>query len=82
MVSICLKALDGSNYDVRVQVSQLLGVLMAGSQNVNTTSGTKTKKISIEDMFSLMAAGFLKGMNLLLFVIFKRLNSYMNYFEI
>ena len=63
MVSICLKALDSSNYDVRVQVSQLLGVLMAGSQNVNSTSNTKTKKISIEDMFSLMAAGFLKGIN-------------------
>ena len=70
MVSICLKALDGSNYDVRVQVSQLLGVLMAGSQNVNTTSGTKTKKISIEDMFSLMAAGFLKGMNFLYYSLF------------
>ena len=61
MVSICLKALDNSNYDVRVQVSQLLGVLMAGSQNASTSSGNKTKKISIEDMFSLMGAGFLKG---------------------
>ena len=29
MVSVCLKALEGSNYDVRVQVAQLLGVLMA-----------------------------------------------------
>ena len=64
MVSICLKALDNSNYDVRVQVSQLLGELMAGSQNATATSGSKVKKISIEDMFSLMAAGFLKGNNI------------------
>jgi len=68
MVSVCLKALDGSNYDVRVQISQLLGVLMAGSQNVDTSSGSKVKKISIEDMFSLLAAGFLKGFSLFFFV--------------
>ena len=29
MLSVCLKALEDSNYDVRVQVAQLLGVLMA-----------------------------------------------------
>ena len=62
MVSVCLKSLDGSNYDVRVQVSQLLGVLMAGSQNIITSTTSKGKKISIEDMFSLLAAGFLKGL--------------------
>ena len=60
MVSVCLKALEGSNYDVRVQVAQLLGVLMAGSQTA-LPSGSKAKKISIEEMFSIMAAAFLKG---------------------
>ena len=63
MVSVCLKSLEGSNYDVRVQVAQLLGILMAGSQ-ATQLQGTKTKKISIEDMFIIMATGFLKGMKL------------------
>lgn len=61
MLSICLKALDNANYDVRVQVSQLLGVLMASSQKQNPSNTSKIKKITIEDMFSLMANGFLKG---------------------
>lgn len=63
MVTVCLKALEGSNYDVRVQVAQLLGILMAGSQ-AKQMQGAKGKKISIEDMFGIMAAGFLKGKDL------------------
>lgn len=61
MVSTCLKALEGSNYDVRVQVAQLLGILMAGSQKVVPNANKNTKKISIEDVFGLMASAFLKG---------------------
>ena len=62
MVTVCLKSLEGSNYDVRVQVAQLLGILMAGSQHQQQqTSNTKTKKISTEDMFGMMASAFLKG---------------------
>ena len=62
MVTVCLKSLEASNYDVRVQVAQLLGILMAGSQQQQQqASNTKTKKISTEDMFGMMASAFLKG---------------------
>ena len=60
MVTVCLKGLEGSNYDVRVKVAQLLGVLMAGSQQPQPAN-TKTKKISTEDMFGMMTSAFLKG---------------------
>ena len=64
MVSACLKGLEGSNYDVRVQIAQLFGVLMAGSQTYQPPSGvTKVKKTSIEDMFNIMSSAFLKGFN-------------------
>lgn len=67
MVSTCLKALEGSNYDVRVQVAQLLGILMAGSQKVVPNANKNTKKISIEDVFGLMASAFLKGKEVFIF---------------
>ena len=65
LFSVCLKALEGSNYDVRVGVSSLLGKLMAASQRPPDGStppaNSKVKKISIDEMFDLMSSGFLRG---------------------
>ncbi|XP_002158974.1 HEAT repeat-containing protein 5B isoform X1 [Hydra vulgaris] len=61
MVSACLRGLEGSNYDVRVQIAQLFGVLMAGSQTHQPPSGVTKGKKTTEDMFNIMASAFLKG---------------------
>lgn len=64
VMSTCFKALEGSNYDVRVCVAQLIGTLMAMTQQVPspTASGSKTKKTcSLEEVFSSMSGGFLRG---------------------
>ena len=65
LLSVCLKALEGSNYDVRVCVSTLLGKLMAATQRPPDGStppaNSKTKKTSMSEMFDLMASGFLRG---------------------
>ena len=65
LLSICLKALEGSNYDVRVCVSRLLGKLMAATQRPpdgsTPSANTKTKKTSMSEMFDLMSSGFLRG---------------------
>lgn len=60
MMSACFRALDGSNYDVRVCVAQLLGTLTAMTQDPKAGSG-KGKKISLEEVLSLMSGGFLRG---------------------
>lgn len=60
MMSTCFRALDGSNYDVRVCVAQLLGTLTAMTQDPKAGSG-KGKKISLEEVLSLMSGGFLRG---------------------
>ncbi|XP_014676646.1 PREDICTED: HEAT repeat-containing protein 5B-like [Priapulus caudatus] len=59
--SLCFRALDGSNYDVRCAVSCLLGELMAKSQDPKLTSGSKAKPVSIDDALGTMASGFLRG---------------------
>ena len=58
MASCCIKALEGSNYDVRVCVAELLGSLLAASQK--PVAG-KAKKDSLEEVFSIMSAAFLRG---------------------
>lgn len=58
MASCCFKALEGSNYDVRVCVAELLGVLMACSQKPEPG---KAKKVNLEEVFNIMSAGFLRG---------------------
>ncbi len=58
MASCCLKALEGSNYDVRVCVAELLGVLMALSQQADVG---KAKKVGLEEVFNIMSTGFLRG---------------------
>ena len=58
MASCCIRALEGSNYDVRVCVAELLGSLLASSQK---PEATKVKKIALEEIFGIMSAAFLRG---------------------
>uniref|UniRef100_A0A8C5STT0 HEAT repeat-containing protein 5B n=1 Tax=Laticauda laticaudata TaxID=8630 RepID=A0A8C5STT0_LATLA len=57
VATLCFKALENSNYGVRVAVSKLLGTVMATAlipkQNV--------KKATLEEVLELMATGFLRG---------------------
>jgi len=64
VMSTCFKALESSNYDVRVCVAQLIGTLMAMTQQIPsaTVAGGKNKKTwSLEEVFSYMSGGFLRG---------------------
>jgi len=63
MVSTCLKSLEGSNYDVRICVSQLLGALMSATQQPQQAPGSSKgkKPLTLEEVLSLMSGGFLRG---------------------
>lgn len=64
VMSTCFKALESSNYDVRVCVAQLIGTLMAMTQQIPsaTVAGGKNKRTwSLEEVFSYMSGGFLRG---------------------
>ncbi|XP_050406917.2 HEAT repeat-containing protein 5B isoform X1 [Patella vulgata] len=58
--SLCFRALDGSNYDVRCAVAKLLGNLMAVAQAPKAKSN-KLKPAKIDDVLNILASGFLKG---------------------
>lgn len=64
MTSTCFKALEGSNYDVRVCVAQLIGTLMAMTQQAPSAvaaAGKNKKTCSLEEVFAYMSGGFLRG---------------------
>ncbi|CAI9730243.1 repeat-containing 5B-like isoform X2 [Octopus vulgaris] len=58
VASLCFRALDGSNYDVRCVVAVLLGNLMAVAQSQKATSLSKGKQV---EALNILAAGFLRG---------------------
>lgn len=60
VASLCFRALDGSNYDVRCAVAKLLGNLLATAHNPKTLTG-KNKPAKLEDVLNILASGFLKG---------------------
>uniref|UniRef100_A0A6Q2ZMP5 HEAT repeat-containing protein 5B n=1 Tax=Esox lucius TaxID=8010 RepID=A0A6Q2ZMP5_ESOLU len=55
VATLCFKALEGSNYGVRVAVSKLLGTVMA------TALIPKQARATLEEVLELMATGFLRG---------------------
>uniref|UniRef100_A0AAY4EME0 HEAT repeat-containing protein 5B n=1 Tax=Denticeps clupeoides TaxID=299321 RepID=A0AAY4EME0_9TELE len=55
VATLCFKALEGSNYGVRVAVSKLLGTVMA------TALMPKQARATLEEVLELMATGFLRG---------------------
>ncbi|XP_055635058.1 HEAT repeat-containing protein 5B isoform X2 [Toxorhynchites rutilus septentrionalis] len=71
LASLCFRAFDGCNYEVRCAVAQLLGTLIACTQNGSlknfnnmTSSASSTKSmrvISADEALSVLMSGFLRG---------------------
>ncbi|NWV47486.1 HTR5A protein, partial [Daphoenositta chrysoptera] len=64
VVTLCFKSFEGSNYDVRLAVSKLLGTILARAlTSKQTTASTKHnfRRTSLEDVMELLGTGFLRG---------------------
>ncbi|XP_067847513.1 HEAT repeat-containing protein 5A isoform X2 [Heptranchias perlo] len=63
VATICFKAFEGSNYDVRVSVSKLLGAILATAVVPKQGPGARqvVRKTSLEEAMDLLASGFLRG---------------------
>ncbi|XP_050831243.1 HEAT repeat-containing protein 5A isoform X5 [Serinus canaria] len=70
VVTLCFKSFEGSNYDVRLAVSKLLGTVLARaltSKQITDVhlflASTKPnfRRISLEDVMELLGTGFLRG---------------------
>uniref|UniRef100_A0A8C3V9X3 HEAT repeat-containing protein 5B n=1 Tax=Catharus ustulatus TaxID=91951 RepID=A0A8C3V9X3_CATUS len=65
VATLCFKALENSNYGVRVAVSKLLGTVMATALMPKQATGTmmrqNVKRATLEEVLELMATGFLRG---------------------
>uniref|UniRef100_A0A8W7Q2Z4 HEAT repeat-containing protein 5A n=1 Tax=Anopheles coluzzii TaxID=1518534 RepID=A0A8W7Q2Z4_ANOCL len=71
LASLCFRAFDGCNYEVRCAVARLLGTLIACTQNGSlrnfssmTASASSTKSlrpVSLDEALGVLMAGFLRG---------------------
>ncbi|KAI6068446.1 HEAT repeat-containing protein 5A isoform X5 [Aix galericulata] len=64
VVTLCFKSFEGSNYDVRLAVSKLLGTILARAlTSRQTPASTKHnfRRISLEEVMELLGTGFLRG---------------------
>ncbi|KAF5892251.1 mis18-binding protein 1 isoform X1, partial [Clarias magur] len=62
MASLCFRAFDGSNYDVRVTVSKLLGTLLASAVEPKQAIAGRPglKRNGLEEVTELVSSGFLQ----------------------
>ncbi|CAH0562547.1 unnamed protein product [Brassicogethes aeneus] len=66
LATLCFRAFDGSNYEVRCAVAKLLGALVAMTQqsqnNINKNNHLKgVKLVSLDEALSILMSGFLRG---------------------
>uniref|UniRef100_A0A665WI03 HEAT repeat-containing protein 5B n=1 Tax=Echeneis naucrates TaxID=173247 RepID=A0A665WI03_ECHNA len=63
IATLCFKALEGSNYGVRVAVAKLLGTVMATALMPKQAAVMRqnVKRATLEEVLELMATGFLRG---------------------
>ncbi|KFM67811.1 HEAT repeat-containing protein 5A, partial [Stegodyphus mimosarum] len=59
--SLCFRSFEGSNYEVRCAVSELLGIIVATTQQASHPAVGKNRLPSLEEVLGLMASGFLRG---------------------
>lgn len=69
--SLCFRALEGSNYEVRCGIAQTLGTLMAVSQSAQVkhtlqlqssqNPSLKVRIIEVEEILTLLSSGFIRG---------------------
>uniref|UniRef100_H0VU29 HEAT repeat-containing protein 5A n=1 Tax=Cavia porcellus TaxID=10141 RepID=H0VU29_CAVPO len=65
VATLCFKSFEGSNYDVRISVSKLLGTILAKAI-IFTHPGAgasrqSMRKVSLEEVLELLGTGFLRG---------------------
>uniref|UniRef100_A0A8C3CYU4 HEAT repeat-containing protein 5B n=1 Tax=Cairina moschata TaxID=8855 RepID=A0A8C3CYU4_CAIMO len=60
VATLCFKALENSNYGVRVAVSKLLGTVMATAL-IPKQATAASSRATLEEVLELMATGFLRG---------------------
>ncbi|XP_062433895.1 HEAT repeat-containing protein 5A isoform X3 [Rhea pennata] len=64
VVTLCFKSFEGSNYDVQLAVSKLLGTVLARavtSKQATASTRQNFRRISLEDAMDLLGTGFLRG---------------------
>ncbi|NWS14930.1 HTR5A protein, partial [Pachyramphus minor] len=64
VVTLCFKSFEGSNYDVRLAVSKLLGTVLARaltSKQKTVSTKHNFRRISLEEVMELLGTGFLRG---------------------
>ncbi|XP_034942648.1 HEAT repeat-containing protein 5B isoform X2 [Chelonus insularis] len=68
MATLCFRAFEGSNYEVRCSVAKLLGTLCAMTQlpapkskNPTIAQTKSIKSISLEEVLNMLMSGFLRG---------------------
>ncbi|KAH0819066.1 hypothetical protein GEV33_003724 [Tenebrio molitor] len=64
LATLCFRAFDGSNYEVRCSVAKLLGALIAMTQNQKpekTPQLKGLKLVSLDEALGILMAGFLRG---------------------
>lgn len=63
VATLCFRALEGSNYDVRVSISKLLGTLLASALEPRQAIAPRpgSKRSSLEEVMELLSSGFLRG---------------------
>ena len=66
--SLCFRGLEGSNYEVRCEIAKVLGALVAitqtsspASNHLQSANSKPQKLATLDEVLSLLAAGFLKG---------------------
>ncbi|XP_044766090.1 HEAT repeat-containing protein 5B isoform X1 [Coccinella septempunctata] len=65
MATLCFRAFDGSNYEVRCAVAKLLGTLVAMTQNQKPEKQLQQTKagklVSLDEALGILMSGFLRG---------------------
>ncbi|XP_040916672.1 HEAT repeat-containing protein 5A isoform X2 [Toxotes jaculatrix] len=64
VATLCFRAFEGSNYNVRVSVAKLLGTLLAAAVEPRQPTGPRQGgrgRSSLEEVMDLLMAGFLRG---------------------
>ncbi|XP_031777136.1 HEAT repeat-containing protein 5B isoform X2 [Nasonia vitripennis] len=68
VATLCFRAFEGSNYEVRCSVAKLLGTLVAMTQlptpkgqNPISIQNKNFKQISLEEVLNILMSGFLRG---------------------
>ncbi|XP_075805008.1 HEAT repeat-containing protein 5A isoform X2 [Microtus pennsylvanicus] len=64
VATLCFKSFEGSNYDVRISVSKLLGTVLAKAviaKHPGAASRQNARRVSLEEVLELLGTGFLRG---------------------